>query len=480
MAFSHSRRYYLCIIFSCLLLFVPLFLLSQYARPSADDYDYAILTHEIVLNHGSVLALLSAAWDTVVKFYMTWQGTYTSAFLMSLQPGIWGAEFYIITPYILLVFSYICLYITAHFINKWFLNKSRLMTATMAMVALTILFMWLPSPCQGLFWYNGAMHYVPWFFLSLVNITLILEAHRITNKKRYVFYTVLCSVLSFIISGANQLTAFGNILLMLAVLVLLPSKKRSHVWIPLLVALIGFAIMFVAPGNLVRQGSSERKSAVETVLRVARHTIPMISEWMSFEWVVSLIMITPLAIEIASKYNKPLSYRVLFVPVVSYAVICGMLCVIYMPTGSFGDHRVTNIIWFSFMVFSWLNYVFFWTYLIGHRIITINTRLTSFWHTALIIICLCALFAGERSYMRSSSFTALLEVTSGSAQQYAQELDDRQIVLEDSSVQDAVFAPLSQFPFSLFHIDMDTDPTAWPNTAIADYFDKESVCITSE
>lgn len=469
------------IIAICILLLLPLFLLSLYVRPSADDYDYALLTHAAIENGGSVFAVLSAAWDTVVKFYMTWQGTYSSAFIMSLQPGIWGPKFYVLTPFLVLGFSYFCLFVSVFYINKWFIQKSNLYTATVSLVILTVLFLWLPSPCQGLFWYNGAMHYVPWFFATVLNIVLLLESGFSASPRRRARLLLLASILSFLISGGNQVTAFANILLMLALVLFHPAGRRRDVLIPLFVAVAGFMIMFVAPGNAVRQGDSVNKSVVETVVRVFRHSIPQFTEWISLNWFVSMILVTPVALEIARKNTRPISVWILPVTAaVSYAVLCGMLCVIYMPTGSYGDGRLTNVIWFAFMVFSWINYYLLVTFFSSQKFLVINVHGHPFKWTILVGACLVVLFAGQSGYMRSSSFTACVELSAGTAQQYAAELDQRYLLYEDDSVKEVAVPPLTTAPWILSHMDIEPDAGVWPNLAIAKYYHKDKVYILQE
>lgn len=476
-----TRHQYWCILLTCVVLLLPLFWLALYVRPSADDYDYALLTHEAILQGGSIFALLAAAWNTVVKFYMIWQGTYSSAFVMSLQPGIWGPKAYIATPFLILAFSFVCILFAAYYVNLRFVKKSRLYPVTLATVILTILYLWIPSPCQGLFWFNGAAHYIPWFFLTLVNITLIFEMDMSHGKRRKYLFLFASVILSFIISGGNQITAFANILLMLAFLILAPGRRRLDALLPLCFAVLGFIIMFVAPGNALRQSNFERKTALETVIRVLRHSIPLFSSWISFDWVISLVIMTPLALDIARHKRREIPWWVLILSVlISFAVLCGMLCVIYMPTGSYGDGRVTNVIWFAFMFFSWICYCILWVYLIGHKIVEIGPDSRSWQWTVITIACLAMLFAGQSRNARSSSFDAFFTLRYGAAQQYAAELDARYPIYNDPSVTEVALAPLSSRPALLFHLDLETDPSQWPNNTLAQYYHKDAVYILSD
>lgn len=80
---SNSVLVYICIIALCAFVMLPLISISVYNRPCADDYDYSILTRQVVLNSGGIFELIKAAWQTNMNFYNSWQGIYTSAFILA-------------------------------------------------------------------------------------------------------------------------------------------------------------------------------------------------------------------------------------------------------------------------------------------------------------------------------------------------------------------------------------------------------------
>ena len=53
------NKNYLIIIIACLLLLAPILFVGSYDRPFADDYDYSILTHEVVENGGNVIDIIN-------------------------------------------------------------------------------------------------------------------------------------------------------------------------------------------------------------------------------------------------------------------------------------------------------------------------------------------------------------------------------------------------------------------------------------
>lgn len=85
-----------------ILSFIPLFIISFYAHPSADDYSYSIETYRLWSETNNIVVLLKAAYNETVSSWNTWQGLYSSAFLLSLQPAIYGESWYCLTGIIML------------------------------------------------------------------------------------------------------------------------------------------------------------------------------------------------------------------------------------------------------------------------------------------------------------------------------------------------------------------------------------------
>ena len=73
--------------------------------------------------------------------------------------------------------------------------------------------------------------------------------------------------------------------------------------------------------------------------------------------------------------------------------------------------------------------------------------------------------------------SALQDLRSGAAVQFAAEQKERLIVLQDASVEDAVLSELSVNPDLLFFSDITEDPAEWTNDAMARYYGKRSVMM---
>lgn len=485
MNFAENRRSEIVIFLLGFLILLPLIIVSVYNRPCADDYAYGLLTHQAVKNGENFFQIIKAAWDTDVLFYNSWQGLYSSAFLLALQPGIWGEQYYALTTIILMVIAYACLLGSLHIINKYFLGHSFLFTLSASMVILTILMLWLPSPNEGLYWYNGAMNYLPWVFADLLNVCLMIEIWYMGKERKGKVILLLSTILSFLISGGNHVTSFANILVLLAITAILLMKRRYYSLVSLVSACVGFTIMYVAPGTAIRQNVFNKQSVVNTILTTLMHVRRVGgSSWISMGWILSLAIITPVAIEIAVKNKGIFSKRILLGTVItSFAIICGMFCVPYKAGGTFGGGRLTNIVWIAFMFFSWVIYSMIWGCLVSDDYVNVEKmfRITQTrWKTVFISVCMVALFIVNLGGVDSSSVIAIRELRNGTVYDYAQEMDERYVLYNDDTLSEVAVAPLKTTSTLLFFSDIGTDPSKYPNNQLSDYYNKDIYLDSSE
>ena len=75
-----------CVFF--LLLLLPVFYLSFFNRATGDDYGYGTYTRAAFQATHSLIPLLAAVGKTVKQYYLSWQGTWFSVAVFSLQPEV--------------------------------------------------------------------------------------------------------------------------------------------------------------------------------------------------------------------------------------------------------------------------------------------------------------------------------------------------------------------------------------------------------
>lgn len=459
-----------------LLILIPLLVLAKYDRPSADDFSYSHLTHQSIINNDGIVKTLISAIKTDINFYFSWQGLYTSAFLLSLQPAILGEQFYVLTPYIIIILSFVSFLLGINILNKNFLHYSFFFSLVSSLFTIAFIYCWLPTVSQGLYWYNSAMNYMPWVFTNFLNICLCIESIQSVNRKKHLI--VLTVIISFATSGANHVTAFANILFLICVSVyFVIFKKRYITLLPLFSAIIGFIIMFIAPGTAIRMSRFTQATISNTIIQSFLHTLYFLKENCNLIWFLSLIIITPVAIRFAS--NKHITKNTLIMSLLlSFGIICAMFCVPYYALGFFGPVRVQNVIWSTFILLSWGNYFLFINYLY-FNFQTIQSILTNYLYSITSVI-FTILFSTliiilPQNGKDSSTIQALKELQNGEAKAYCEEMDERFNKINNSLSQNIEVEPIKVKSELLFIDDITYEDSDWRNIAMNQYYNKHII-----
>ena len=471
--------------FLCLCVLAPIFCISVYNRPCRDDYSYGLLTHAVIARGGSLTELVEAVCTWASYTYHSFSGLYTSAIVLSLHPGIWGEKYYGLSTCIILSVIYFDLFWTIYFLNKRFVGRSCLFVFCASAVLTAILVLWLPSAEQGIFWYNGSMNYMPYAFMNFLVLSLLVEVHFSLQTAKGKILLAISMLLSFLISGGNQVTSFANILFLLFFAGYQLSKKKYYPLLPLASACVGFFIMLMAPGTANRQSAFERQGIIQTVIATIVHVKEIAGEWINIVWILYLIILTPAAMEVAQKNRSRFTKRFPLVPVLmSGAVICGMFCVPYLPMGYFGEDRVTNVIWITFMLLTGVVYFLFWGFLAANQYVDIsgirNGRHSRIVCVLVITFALLAMLVCHNGKTMSNSLWALQELRSGVAKGFAEETDARNALFNDPALTEVGVKPIQNRSYLLFRKELPTDPNEWPNDSMGKYYNKKIYLISEE
>ena len=237
-------------LFSVLLvvLFITWLMLAwsgKYVYPQGDDFEYGANSHLAWVHGKGVLGAFGGACKTVADAFGSWQGTFSSIFLMALQPGIWGEQYYHLTPALLsgllsiavLIFSY-------QFFHTLFgagKKGAGILGCLLAILALQL----APAKVSAFYWWNGGIHYTGAFsFLLLFTAFLI---HAIVGKEKRVLYSVLAAWMAVMVGGGNLVTALiGNVVTGYVILILLWIKRKDllkYLALPGVITLAGYCFL---------------------------------------------------------------------------------------------------------------------------------------------------------------------------------------------------------------------------------------------
>lgn len=448
-----------------LLSIAPIIIISIFCRPSADDYTYAIDTYHLVKSGDwNLFSLLGTAFEVDMRFYNTWQGLYSSAFVLSLQPGIFGEKFYFLGAWVLMLLLYLSVtFLIAKLVENFISKQIRKRYICLCgLFFFSVLINGLPGLLQGIYWFNGAWNYTFFFTLVLFNIGFIMD--YICKEKGW-GKLLLTSILSFIISGGNHVTAFLNIML-LTIILLLVFKRKNAIILPFGMAVFGFVIMYTAPGTAVRQGDESYHGIIDTLIHSAWWCFKYICEWINIQWVCFLLLLVFAALYIVNCTDfdkKSLKIHPIFLVLGQIVLMCGMLCVPYMAMGNFGKDRLINVIWLTFMMSSAINWVY-WLLWSDILLVAQNMQYKKSIGIVVVLASIVVVFFGE-----ANSLYAMEELISGTAREYAEACDERYDAL-DTCEGDTIYVEKLPKSELLNFADFGSNVSFWTNAAWGDYY----------
>lgn len=477
----------LCI--GMLVLLIPVFVAALFNRPSADDYVYAAQTHAVVQQWGVDWGkLLQSAAETDLYFYNNWQGLYVSAFLLALQPAIFGGQWYAVTTFLIvgLLFAGALGLSAAVFGRLWPNGKAPVFFAALTFTFAVV--QGMPNQVEGLYWYNGAMNYIPFFVLTMLVAALLFRTYTGGKRRSKLMCTVLCCLLCAVIGGGHHVVILLALMLLALAVVLFARKKSAWPVAPLVVCLGGLYFNMTSPGTQVRMSGFSSASLPEAVVKSLILSVLSVIRWLDLPLVALLFLLTPVLWRLVQSREIPASaFRCPWVPAAAtFVLVWGMIWLPSYTMGGIGPGRLINVVWMTFLI----GVLVSWAYFLGwlSRVKKPAARLPFAGldlRKGLAVggaLVLCIACIGGRTVKEgldnrfATSLEAAWELANGTPQAYAAALDEREAILSDPGVTDAVICPLTEDerPYLLFFSDVEPGPDTW---GLTEYYGKQSVYI---
>lgn len=469
----------LFMLFLLVVAIIPLVIIGFYTHPCADDFTYGYLTHAFWSTTNSLSETLHWAFYQVKSTYDTWQGTFSSVFLMSLSPAIWGAGYYFLTPIIMLTMIVVPHFYLLKKIIIGFFNSTKSLWLIAGSVICFLLIETILVPVEGIFWYNGAVHYVFMHGCMIALFGVLLSVMQATKLSGKIMACLGSCFLAVMCGGSNYPTALVG-LLGTAFLVVLMGWKRKRICgiMPLIVYGISFYINVTAPGNLVRQINFEKQSPVTAILNSFIEMFNHTRNWMTLQIFLFMLLMIPFFWQMA--HTDRFRFRFpLLVTVLSFCSNACMLTPGLYAMGVSGAGRTLNIVkmWFVLLLFVneayWLGY---FKRRFGNKLPEkkIDVRI---WTGGILLLIFVAFVVNvERRAFDYSSYAAYVSLRSGEAAQYHDEYLDR-VKLLTSEEKAIELIPFSVKPYLLYFDDVTTNVYDWRNTAVARWYGKEAVYL---
>lgn len=485
---------------------IPILLLGRYNVMCIDDYDYGRQVHDTWLATGSFVQSIRTAWQQSMEFYQNWQGTYISCFLMGLCPMNFSYEIAWVVPIFMIGILAASVFVLGrHVLCRW-LGADQADGSFVLFVLLFMYYQVMEAPFEGIYWYNGTIHYIlmqsVWFFC----LTSILAGLRTHKKSWEVLYCVIAAILAVIVGGGNLVTGLQAeiVTTMLIIYAVVTNRKKIlPVAIPFAAGGVGFLFNILAPGNAQRGALDMNTgySAVMSVLLSFYHEVAFVIRWTPAFVIWIWLMLLPIMWKIAKQSDKSFRHPVL----VTVGAVC-VLAAMFTPTlyavGMVGLSRVDNIIQIVYYL-CLIMVTVYWLGYFAHRATDHSGKTNAAAHmdaeglragdifglflekagikmtaACLLAVLIIWIFTADKNTY--TSISALRSLVYGEAQTYYVEAMERHELYIDDTIAEVEVKPYSVKP-ALFNVsDLSKDADNWLNLAVAQYYRKTSVRVVDE
>lgn len=472
---------------------IPFIYASKFAYPWADDFAYGAKAHEAFMTTGSVVEAISGAAETARQIYFDWQGTYTSCFLMALQPAVWNVKLYHLTG-VIMVGAMLLAYVAFGLVlfNK-ILRMPRQVALSITLLVYLASIQMATGIAEGFTWFNSAVHYTFMHSLFIFFVAMVLSflGDVIRNKNgmnvgKVAVREVLLCVLAIIVAGGNNLTTLGGVLTVfmtegaLLFYYLVYTKKKGKevlaagkLFLPIMIAyLIGFLCNVLAPGNSKRMAISvgERKTDfISIVIKAFRVCVVDIKDKMTLEILMILLIVAVLTWYSFTKFGAlekvdfsfPLPGLVILASFCFVAALyCPMLLVTdlneefkYIYIDATVVARTENVVFFFMVLLSALDIIYCLGWL-NKKGLHFSVNWLSFGIAIVAAIVCAAVVKGnlqdyKRTYLTAA---AVRDIQNQTAQYYGYQMavNTQRLASEDS---DVLVMPIAVDPKTLFPYD---------------------------
>lgn len=535
----------------------PMWYLARYIVPGCDDYTYGVKTHAAWIASHSVWEVLKAAAQTTVEYWHQWQGTYSSIFLMTLSPGIGDEKWYFLTTFImtgmlgLSVLSLVWVVLKKYVCEAGHLagglsgkraafaqeSGSGYRIGICVIVLLFLSFQTMVAPADGLYWYNGALHYVFMESVLFFQTAVLLSCRKAGTQKARIGWLLLSCFLAFVLGGANLLTGLQSciltaLLLLYSLLMIGLSKRRTdgsspaetakrsgkqmtgaregglkkssfwqqacrraqetcdiekkQLWViwPLLVNLVGFGFNVLAPGNTIRETTAEGMGAVKAIVMSFYWAAVFVTEWITPIVIAGFVILCPVIWKLVKKSEARFFHPAAAI-LLSYCVFAAMFTPTLFATSSEGPDRCKNVMRVALYLLVFFNLVNSFGYFAGKKEESLLVRLAKEVDQKYLLWLVCgilwmgAIFVLPADKNTYTSISAVRSIVNGEAAQYYAENAERLALYNDESMPDVTITYLTAKPYLLFKADVGNEGSQdyWINISIVDYYKKNSLTI---
>jgi len=458
---------------------IPLYRLAFYAVPRYDDFSYGLnLWKEQRYGYGLMTAI-KAGFETVVSYYYSWQGTYSSIFMMAQMPAALGYKYYFLGPVLLITSLAMSVMFMSMILTREFLKADRSKRVIFSVIVTLTLTECIYTAQQGFYWYNSGVHYV---FMHSVMFVMTAVMVLLFSEKITAVRIILCltlTFLAFVCAGANFVTCIQGLLLLLGytVIAFIRDKRKALWYIPaILVYAFGLKLNLTAPGNLHRQASYQGEGAIAAIVDSLKEGV--VNTWKFSGPFVLLLMVIAIPVigRMVRKTSFGFRYPALFT-LLSYCFYCTGYTSSFYSMGSAGLSRTWIPVCFTFQILLFANEIYWIGYLrrsgIADKVYSMTSlrfRHYVLYYVSALVMLLFSFHITADKIGAVSSFGAYYYIHSGEAYAFHEEFLERVSIIENSDRHDVVVPEYAYKPWFLINRDISADCNEEENRIMSEYF----------
>lgn len=483
----------LCVFF--ILSLIPLLHIGIYNHPAGDDFAFGLKAHLAWEETHSLTAVLKAAFENTRAYYHSWQGTYSSIFLMSLQPAVLSERLYPLTTIVMLgmlICSHLFLFYTL------FTRYLKLRTELWLSMAISVLFLSVQilgsaeAAGSAFFWFNGALHYVFMHSVMIFLIACLLYFLKAEKTWQQVLFLGFSCFLAIVVGGANFVTALVSpaLLSFLLFFCFLRRNRRGFFCaLPLFLSLAGLYFNVSAPGNAVRMTTQAAPmSAPRAIYWSFIYAVEGIGEWTTVYVLFFVILLLPFLA--SALYHTDFDFPL---PGIAAGLSFCILAATYTPSLYSMGHviifeRTLNIMRMTYYLLLFLNLLYLTGWLMAKcrkydTFGAIPELFSKLKEQSRRGFCLCMLLASFSLLVFSdknkiTSLSAVHSLRKGYAQSYHEETLYRIALLTMEGVEEVWIPNYSVRAPLMAAQDISTDTEDYTNQAMASWYGKKIVHLS--
>lgn len=474
-----------------LLIVVPMLYISKYVWPSSDDYEFSIFAKEVFEAGKGIFEICRQAFGVVAEKYVNWQGTYSAIFLMALQPGIWGDQFYGIGAVVVMLSLLIGLYALSYVLM---VKHGKTKKSIWLIVTSLVTFAWflrLMYTEEAFYWWNGASYYMGFFSWAMILVAAELSFYtdwQNYSKVRKSFFYIISALVCLFLGGGSYPAALLLVLTSLGVFVSSIVNKKKSVYIIGSISffsLLGLLINALAPGNANHMDNGGIEvSAIEAIFISIRDGLIYIRSWTNISVIMLFVFLLPFIWQLVKQC--PLKFKY---PILATILSGGLYLSEYAPIsyafGGFAPGRMINIYYLNFYLLLLFN-VCYWVGWICRRLDTKKPelfdkieKLQQKWQSAYVLVVgvLFLMSVAKVGITNTNLYKVYVELYNGSYEMVDEFYEDRIAYFEAHQGEDVVVDKVPYESAITYFSDLFADKEHRVNIAMARYYGLKSITL---